>query len=152
MSEELEKILESLPEEERKSFIEKVKVQAQNAVKVLEENKKKEEEKKKFKASGQWETENDEFKASLEINSEDMKSINVSINTKDIHFALTKNEFFNFAKMVEDAYSSLKEDNEKPSAIEDSVYKYVRDIANRISDMHSLMDYPCRRGKIFHIR
>ena len=151
MSEELEKILESLPEEEKQSFMEKVKAQAQNAVKMAAERKEKEEEEKKFKASGHWETEEkDGIKMSLDVNSEDRKQINFKIG--EVEFSLSKNEFFNFAKLLTDAFESLNDEEEKSKLSDDPWLKYVDDIAKNISNASLALNWPSRRGRYFRIR
>ena len=153
MNEDLEKILESLPEEEKNNFYEKVKKQAQDAVKKIEEQKKKEEEAKKFKASGHWETENDEIKISADIEQEDSKRIHFNIGSES-EFYLDKNSFFNFAKMVEDIYEKTKEFPELklPNCPSDSWQNYINEISKKISDFANYDYAPFRNTKIFHIR
>ena len=154
MSEELEKILESLPEEEKNSFIERVKAQAENAVKLAAERKEKEEEKKRFKASGHWEAEEkDGIKMSLDIDSEDRKQINFKIGENE--FSLSKNDFFNFAKLLNDAYGSLSEEKDGENAVlsDDPWFDYISSIANNITNASLALNWPNRRrNKFFRIR
>ena len=159
MNEELEKILEILPEEEKRSFIEKVKQQAQSAAKKQEEERKKkeeerkklEEERKNFKASGHWETEEDGgIKISIDVDAEDRKLIHFNINNGEEQFSFDKNAFFNFAELVSDAYSALKEEK-KSTEIGDPWFDYVSSIAKNIANPTRFAT-PIKRGKIFHIR
>lgn len=151
MNEELEKILEILPEEEKRSFIEKVKQQAQSAVKAAEEKKKLEEERKNFKASGHWETEEDGgIKISIDVDAEDRKLIHFNINNGEEQFSFDKSAFFNFAELVSDAYSALKEEK-KSTEIGDPWFDYVSSIAKNIANTTRFAT-PIKRGKIFHIR
>ena len=147
MNEELNKLLESLPEEEQGKFIENAKKQIQAAIKTAAEKKAKEEQKKQFKATGHWETETEEAdsKITLDITEDNKNEIIFDLNNGDISFALTKKEFFNFYNLLTDAYNTLKES--KPS---DDIFQSLKEIADAISTPHR-----CRkpfRDKIFYIR
>ena len=152
--EELKDIIKNLSEEEQKNFFDKVKQQAQSAAKTAAERKKKEEEKKKFKASGHWESEDNEIKMTADIKEEEKDKIEFTVGKIDepIKFSMSKNEFFNFFKMLEEVHSFVKEEEEKHTDY--SWQKYLTDIANAISSSTSdLRDYrPRRRNSIFYIR
>ena len=153
MSEELNEILNSLSEEEKKSFIEKVKEQAKNAVKAFEEKKKQEEEQKKFKATGHWESEDNEIKMTADIKEDNKDTIEFTAGKTDdpVKFSMKKNEFFNFFKMLEEVNSFVKEEENLTIPASDPWFEYINDIAKSISNASRLCS-PCRRSRIFHIR
>ncbi len=151
MNEELNKLLNELPEEEQSKFIENAKKQLQASLKSAADRKAKEEQKKLFKASGHWETESEEkdSKITLDITEDNKKEIIFDFNNGDISFALTKKEFFNFYNLLKDAYESLKEENNT----EDPWTKYIENIAKNIARSSRLIEpiRPRYRSKIFHI-
>ena len=152
MTDELNELIKSLPEEEKRNFFEKVKLQAQSAVKTAAEKNKKEEEKKTFKASGLWESSDQETTMTIDIKEEQRDQIEFYLSSKDeesIQFSMTKNEFFNFAKMVEEAHKFTKEEES-----DDSWKKYITDIANALESSVLELREPRqrRRNGIFYIR
>ena len=150
MFDELKSIISNLSEEEQKNFYEKVKLQAQAEANSAAERKKKEEESKKFKASGHWESSDNETSMSIDIKEEQKDQIEFTLSSKTedtIKFSMTKNEFFNFSKMVQEAYNFTKEEQ-----TEDAWKKYITDIANAISSSPSFIRSPRRRNSIFYIR
>lgn len=148
MNNELDQILESLSEEEKTSFYDKVKKQAQEAVKIAAEEKKKREANKEFKATGHWETEDDDLKIALDIEEDNKTEIKFNLSN-DVAFSLSKKEFFNFCRLLEDAYSTLNEEEGKSP-------KDISETINSIAKIISASPYFIRprlpfRSKIFHI-
>jgi hypothetical protein len=152
-TEELTKLLGELPEDEQAKLIDKVKTQVQNSIKMAAEKKKREELKKQFKATGHWETQTEEedSKITLDITEDNKNEIIFDFNEGDISFALSKKEFFNFYKLVTDAYNSLKESPDSTESLfsEDMLEK-IKSLANSIYIPNGYRK-PFRT-KIFHIR
>ena len=153
MNKELDHILESLSEEERKSFYENVKKQAQDAVKLSSEQKRIKDEQSKFKATGHWETEDeDNVKISIDIDEENRKLINFSIDDGAIKFSLGKKTFFNFCKLLADVHDALKEYKNRTIPMSDELVDTINSIADTISCNPYLARMKPFRSKIFHIR
>ena len=152
-TEELNKLLSELPEDEQSKLMENVKTQVQNSLKMAAEKKKKEEQKKQFKATGHWETQTEEkdSKITLDITEDNKNEIIFDFNEGDISFALTKKEFFNFYKLLTDAYNSLKEDSKSTESLfSDDMLEKIKTIADSLYIPNGYRK-PFRT-KIFHIR
>ena len=147
MNSEIEQILESLPEEQKTNFYEKVKKQAQEAVKLVVEEKKKEEEQKQFKATGHWETEDDELKITLDIEEDSKTEIKLHIGD-NVQFSWNKKEFFNFCKLLEDACNVLSDEDKSPRDISETINSIAKIISTSPFYIRPRMPF---RSKFFHL-
>ena len=142
MNEELNQLLEGLSEEQKAKFMEKVKKDAEVAVKTAAAEKEKEEAKKLFKATGNWETETSDYKFKATINDDSKKFVDITFvdhnapkcdkSYDGITMRLKKEEFFNFVKMLNDVYSSVKEENTEEN--ENSVLDALREWQKKMSE------------------
>ena len=165
MSEELEKILEGLTEEQKNAFMEKVKKDAELAVKTAAVEKEKEEAKKLFKATGHWEYSDENNKLTADISEENKKVINIQLDEQNV-IELSKEEFFNLFALLKDVYSSVKEDDTK---FQNDVLASLREWQKKMSEENDFGNWWSRytegldkifypnggrrnRSRIFHIR
>lgn len=163
MSEELEKILEGLNEEQKTAFMDQVKKYAEKAVKSAAKAKEKEEAKKNFSTAGHWEYSDENVKLTADISEKDKKNIRIKLDEKNV-IELSKSEFFNLYGLLSDVFSSVKEEEKLgKDAIIDSIRKWQ----NRLADKHCFgnfwddlddgifrwNDYPRKnRSHILHIK
>jgi len=160
---EIEKLLEGLSEEQKAKFLEKVKKDAEKAVKTAAEEREKEEAKKLFSGFGSWDLEDGGKKYKAVIDQNDRKYIKIFLGNDHI-IELSKSEFFNIQKLLSRVYKSVKDEHQDLFDSIDDQFPEADKISELLGSCSSMfpkffqeieLNPSCRKrrnNQIFHIR